>query len=79
MTKHIFAAAITVITFLMLFGNHSVSAEVMPLDVNRCWPSCMDCERRCSDESCKENCHDNNASCCEANGKQGTYKSCGCH
>ncbi len=59
--------------------------EAAPLDTSQCWKRCKDCEGRCSKKSgddkrnCEENCHDGNATCCEAGGKKGTYKMCGCN
>lgn len=63
--------------------------EAIPLDANACGDRCNACESRCSrktgqDEAdCKANCHDSNASCCEANGKRASgsadgSRSCGC-
>jgi len=47
-------------------------------DVGACWSRCEDCVSRCHTSDCRDNCTDNNASCCEARGKRGYYRSCGC-
>ncbi len=59
--------------------------NAVELDASQCWFRCDDCKRRCSNKSgddkqnCEENCYDANTTCCEANGKKGNYKMCGCN
>jgi len=54
------------------------------LKSNECWKRCNDCKSRCKKnkgeelKDCEENCYDINATCCEAHGQKGWYKSCGC-
>ncbi len=59
-------------------------SDATPVDANRCFPACVSCESRCpasgrERDNCRDSCHDANATCCEANGKQGNYKMCACH
>jgi hypothetical protein len=59
-------------------------SEATPVDAGRCFPACVSCEQRCprsgrERDNCMDNCHDANATCCEANGKQPNYKMCACH
>lgn len=67
----------------MCFVDNDVAEEV---DASRCFNSCQSCQNRCYNKpagqeryDCLDTCYDANSTCCEANGKQGNYKVCGCH
>src|SRR5512141_930707 len=56
-----------------------------PLEANQCWAGCSVCTTRCaaavhgSDrEACERTCQAGNDRCCEANGRNGASRSCGC-
>lgn len=67
-----------------LAGAQLTEVDAAPLDASRCWPACIACERRCEKKTgsekndCRESCWDASATCCEANGKNGVFKMCGC-
>jgi len=76
----ILALMMMVMTSVVPETNTEMCMTEPVYESNKCFFRCGDCERRCGDDSnCKANCHDMNATCCEANGEEGWLNMCGCH
>jgi hypothetical protein len=59
--------------------------EPTPLEGSQCWARCSACATRCAAvrgserEGCARTCQAGNDRCCEANGRNGTSRACGCY
>ncbi|MDB4936959.1 MAG: hypothetical protein JWP87_3931 [Labilithrix sp.] len=65
--------------------NAATADQATPLDGNHCWARCSTCTTRCaavhgSDrERCERLCQAGNDNCCEATGRHGSPRTCGCY
>jgi hypothetical protein len=59
--------------------------EPTPLEGSQCWARCSVCATRCAAvhgserERCDRICQAGNDRCCEANGRNGASRACGCY
>ncbi|MDB5212459.1 MAG: hypothetical protein JWO86_386 [Myxococcaceae bacterium] len=64
---------------------HEQEPEATPLEGSQCWGRCSACTTRCaavhgSDrERCERICQAGNDRCCEASGRNGSSRACGCY
>jgi hypothetical protein len=61
-------------------GNFAYSKPTPMISTNEggCWNTCKECEKKCSNNDCKDKCWTTNDSCCKGVGGKGVYKMCGC-
>lgn len=57
----------------------------VPLEGSQCWGRCAACTQRCASvfalhrERCERACQEGNDRCCEASGRHGASRACGCY
>lgn len=76
------------VLFMLPVAASTASAqepEGTALEANQCWGRCSACTTRCAAvhgadrERCERTCQAGNDSCCEANGRHGSSRVCGCY